>query len=121
MREDETPLRGDSAIVGGGVELDERAVRDTAAGARLTVRVKPRAKRSRIAGVDPSGSVRVDLAAPPVDGKANAALLRFLGRCVLGVAPSRLTLVRGQSSRDKVVSIADMDAATARERIIAAV
>ncbi len=92
-------------------------VRDTAGGARLTVRVKPRARQSRIVGVGPSGELRVDLAAPPVDGKANAALRRFLGREVLRIAPTRITLVRGQGAREKVLAIQGLDAATLRRML----
>lgn len=58
----------------------------------------------------------IRLNAPPVDGRANEALLRFLGR-VLGVPPSAITLMRGASGRDKVVRIAGTDAATVRARL----
>jgi len=46
----------------------------------------------------------VRLTAPPVDGEANAALTRFLGRS-LGVAPSSIEIARGASSREKLVRI----------------
>jgi uncharacterized protein YggU (UPF0235/DUF167 family) len=58
----------------------------------------------------------VRLNAPPVDGRANEALARFLGR-VLGVPPSSIALVRGASGRDKVLRIAGADAATVRARL----
>ena len=53
------------------------------------------------------------LTAPPVEGAANAALLRLLGR-TLGVAPSTLELLRGQAGRDKLVLVRGLDAAQAR-------
>lgn len=52
----------------------------------------------------------VRLTAPPVDGEANAALTRFLGRS-LGVAPSSIAIARGASGREKVVRIDGVTAA----------
>lgn len=70
----------------------------------LRLRVQPRAARDEIAG--PHGDrLKVRITAPPVDGKANAHLCAFLARCC-GVAPSRVTLVAGDSGRDKTVRIA---------------
>jgi uncharacterized protein YggU (UPF0235/DUF167 family) len=46
--------------------------------------------------------------APPVDGKANAALCAFVARAA-GVPPSRVTIVRGQTARDKVVRVDGVD------------
>lgn len=80
----------------------------------VPVRVQPRAHRTEIVGVSESGALKVRLSAPPVDGAANDALLRFLGRDVLGVAPSTLVLVRGASGRDKVVGVRGLDEATVR-------
>jgi uncharacterized protein len=84
-------------------------------GVTLSVRVQPRAARDALAGVR-AGALLVRLQAPPVDGRANEALARFLGR-VLDVPPSAITLVRGASGRDKVVRIAGTDAATVRARL----
>ena len=50
------------------------------------------------------------VAAPPVDGKANAALCKLLAGAA-GVPPSRVSVVRGQTSRDKTVRFAGIDAA----------
>ena len=68
----------------------------------LTVRVQPRASRDelRLEGT----RLKVRITAPPVDGAANAHLLRFLAGA-FGVAPSRAELVRGASGREKVVRI----------------
>lgn len=74
--------------------------------ASLTVRVSPSARRSEVTGwtADEKGRpvLLVKLAAPPVDGKANAELLAFLTE-LLGCSKSELTLVRGSTSRLKVV------------------
>jgi hypothetical protein len=68
----------------------------------LTLRVQPRAARDEIL-VDAT-RLRVRIAAPPVDGAANAQLLRFLA-AEFGVAPSRVSLVHGRNARDKRVRI----------------
>jgi len=60
----------------------------------------------------------VRVTAPPVDGRANDALRRLIARRA-GVAPSRVTLVRGEKSRDKTLTVEGVDAATLRERLLA--
>ena len=72
--------------------------------ARLAVRLTPRAARDAIAGFDDRGRLLVRVTAPPVDGAANAACVRLLARA-LGIAPSRISLIRGRQSRDKVLEI----------------
>jgi uncharacterized protein (TIGR00251 family) len=83
----------------------------------VPVRAKPRASRSALAGVRDDGALEVQLAAPPVDGAANDALVRFLARDVLGLAPSRVTLVRGERGRDKLVAVTGLSLAEVRDRI----
>jgi uncharacterized protein (TIGR00251 family) len=75
--------------------------------AELRVRLQPRASRSEIVGAR-DGVLVVRVTAPPVDGKANAALCALLAR-VAGVAPSRVAVVRGQTARDKVVRVEGVD------------
>jgi uncharacterized protein (TIGR00251 family) len=81
---------------------------------RVTVRAKPRASHSRIARVD-GLKVEVALAAPPVDGAANEALIELLAKA-LSLSKSSLTLVLGQTSKHKVVEITGLssDEVTAR-------
>lgn len=69
----------------------------------LTVHAQPGAKRTEVAGVH-GDALRIRLAAPPVDGKANAELLRFLADA-FGVPRRAVTLVRGEASRQKLVRI----------------
>lgn len=71
-------------------------------GAEIAVRVTPRASRNAI--VIENGDLRVYVTTVPEDGKANAAVVKLLARA-LGVAKSRLALVRGSTSRDKVFRI----------------
>ena len=69
----------------------------------LTLHVQPGAKRTEVAGRH-GDALKVRLAAPPVDGKANAELLRYLA-FAFGVPLRNVTLVRGDASRQKVVRI----------------
>ena len=71
--------------------------------ARITVKVHPRGKRSAITGRF-GEAWKVDLAAPPVDGKANDECVRFLAETA-GVARSRVRIVTGGASRLKVVEV----------------
>ncbi len=84
----------------------------------LRVYVTPRASRSEIAG-EREGAIWVRLAAPPVDGAANAALVELLARR-LGVAKSAVRLVSGAAGRTKRVQVAGMTALAARERLLRA-
>jgi uncharacterized protein YggU (UPF0235/DUF167 family) len=68
-------------------------------GAEIAVRVTPKASRERIAVEE--GTIRIHVTVVPEDGKANAAVVKLLAKA-LGVAKSRLTLVRGATARDKV-------------------
>jgi uncharacterized protein len=70
---------------------------------KLAVRVQARARRDEIAG-ERAGSLLVRVTAPPVEGKANAAVCRLLA-ARLGLAPGRIAVVRGTSSRDKLIEI----------------
>ena len=66
---------------------------------RVSVRVQPRASRNDIQGVK-DGRLRIRTTAPPADGQANKAAIRLLAD-YLGVAPSRIRLVRGMTQRNK--------------------
>lgn len=70
----------------------------------LELRVQPRASRSEIAGCH-GERLRVRLQAPPVDGKANAALVEFIA-AAFGVPRARVTIEHGLAGRDKRVRIA---------------
>jgi len=87
-------------------------------GSALAVRVTPRASHNEIVELMEDGTIRVRIAAPPSDNEANETLLSFLAE-VLGVPKSRLDIVAGVSGRDKLISVVDMDAETAHQRILA--
>jgi uncharacterized protein (TIGR00251 family) len=71
--------------------------------ATLTLHIQPGARKTEIAG--PHGdALKIRLAAPPVDGKANAALIEFVAER-LGLPKSAVRLVSGQTSRRKILEI----------------
>ena len=69
----------------------------------LTLHVQPGAKRSEFAGTH-GEALKIKLAAPAVEGKANAELVRFLADA-FGVPQRRVVIVRGETSRAKVVRV----------------
>lgn len=98
------------------MDLAALGLRSSPDGALLPVRVQPRASRDAVVGLH-GEALKVALTAPPVDGAANEALLRFLGRTVLGVAPSALEIVRGHTGRDKVVLVRGAEVAAVRAKL----
>jgi uncharacterized protein len=87
-------------------------------GSALALRVTPRADRNQITGLLTDGTIKVQLAATAEDEASNRELLAFLSE-VLGVPKSRVEIVAGEASRDKLVSVLDMDSETAHQRILA--
>ena len=73
------------------------------AGIRIEVYVQPRAAKTELAGVH-DGHPKIRLAAPPVDGAANAALVEFVAKR-LKIAKSRVRVVGGLTSRRKVLEV----------------
>ena len=73
-------------------------------GVLLQLSVMPNAKRTEVDGLH-DGALRVRLAAPPIDGRANEALIAWLAKS-LGVAKRDVEVLRGESSRRKQVAIA---------------
>ena len=86
-------------------------------GAALALRVTPRASKNEIVEVLSDGTVKVHLTAPPVEGKANKALLDFLAE-ILDVPVSRMDIVAGTGGSDKLVSVTDMDASVLHKKIV---
>jgi uncharacterized protein (TIGR00251 family) len=87
-------------------------------GVVLSLHIQPGAKKTEIAGLH-GDALKIRLAAPPVDGKANEALLAFVAK-QLGVAKSRVELVSGQTSRAKRVAVVGVDAAEITQKLLPA-
>lgn len=86
-------------------------------GVLLVLHIQPGAKNTEVAG-EHGAALKIRLAAPPVDGKANACLLDFL-TTRLGVAKRQVALVSGTSARAKRVRIAGVNAELVRSRLLA--
>lgn len=78
-------------------------------GVELAILVQPRASRTRVLG-EHDGLLKIQLAAPPVEGEANAALVEFLGK-LLGVPRRQVSLISGDASRRKRVKIQGVESA----------
>ena len=70
---------------------------------KLSIRVIPHATRSEIVGRE-GQTWKIRLSAPPIEGKANEALIRFLADA-LDVAPSQINIIKGLGSRQKIVEV----------------
>ncbi|MFH0908709.1 MAG: DUF167 domain-containing protein [bacterium] len=83
-------------------------IKSTPDGVVLTIRVVPRASKNSVDG--PLGdALKIRLQSPPVDGKANKALVRFLAD-MLDIAASRVVIVAGETGRSKRILVRGMDA-----------
>jgi uncharacterized protein len=76
---------------------------ETSAGITFAVKIQPRARRNAIVG-ELGDALKIALTAPPVEGRANEACIEFLAD-LLDVTRASITIVSGQSSRNKVVRI----------------
>jgi uncharacterized protein (TIGR00251 family) len=72
----------------------------------LTVRVVPRASKTEIAGAL-GGALKVRIASPPVDGAANAELVKFLSK-TFGVAKTEIEIISGETSKTKQIRISNL-------------
>ena len=87
----------------------------TASGASFTVRVHPRARKDAVTGTL-GNALKVSLTTPPVDGRANQALIEFLAE-VLSVPRSSITIAAGQKGRLKVVAVAGLSPENLGQRL----
>lgn len=89
-------------------------VTPTKDGAKIKLRVSPGARRTSIAGAYGDDAIRLRVAAPPAEGKANAEAKRYLAE-LLGVAASNVSVVSGASSRNKAVLVKGVETEEVRE------
>jgi uncharacterized protein (TIGR00251 family) len=100
---------------GGAPSRGHEPIREGNGGVLLSVHVVPRARRDTVDGMY-GDAIRIRLAAPPVEGRANAALLRFLCR-KLGVSRAAADLRTGRASRHKLVWIEGVTRAAAERAL----
>lgn len=84
-------------------------------GARIEVRLRPRGRANELLGFL-DGVLQARVTAPPVDGKANRALCRLVARQA-GIAPSRVSVLRGEKSPTKLLLVEGIDESTLTERL----
>jgi len=84
-------------------------LRENSDGTYISVRLQPRASKNQIGPVQ-ENELKISVTAPPVDSAANEGLVRFLAE-TLNCSPSKIQLVRGQTSRHKLLFVAGSTAA----------
>ncbi|HMM20394.1 MAG TPA: DUF167 domain-containing protein [Selenomonadales bacterium] len=84
--------------------LEELDLKESPDGITIKVKVQPRASKNAIAGLL-GGCLKLSLTSPPVEGAANAACIEFVA-ALCGVAKSKVTIVSGRKSREKIVQVA---------------
>ena len=106
------------AGLSGWCVMDDAAdfVRDVGDGCTVSVRVHPGARKNGVSGVH-AGAVKISLTTPPVDGRANDALIAFVAE-LLRVPRGRVSLVSGMTSRSKVLRITGKSAAEVRSALL---
>ena len=77
---------------------------DARQGAAITVKVQPRARKTEVAGVMADGTIKIKVAAPPVGGAANKALVAFLA-LTLNLPASQIDIIAGESSEHKLITL----------------
>ena len=90
-------------------------IRDTASGATFSVKVHPRAKKDAIAGTV-GDALKLALTAPPVEGKANQAVIEFFAD-LFAIPRSSVTIASGETSRNKRVRLAGVSKPTAEQTL----
>jgi uncharacterized protein (TIGR00251 family) len=91
------------------------AVQETAGGATFSVRTQPRARKNAVVG-EVGDALKISLTAPPVSGKANQACIALLAE-LLNVPRGSVTIIGGQTSRNKIVCVAGLSARGVQERL----
>jgi len=88
---------------------NSRKQKQTDISATLSVRIQPRSSKNGVTRME-DGTLKIRLTAPPVDGAANEALVKFLSEA-LSVSKSQVEIVTGHTSREKRVKISGMSEA----------
>ena len=79
-------------------------------GIQFSAAIQPRASRNQILGIH-NHCLKIKLTSPPVDGAANQACIKFLAKA-FGISPSRIAIVKGETSRNKTIQFEGMDSKT---------
>jgi uncharacterized protein (TIGR00251 family) len=93
------------------------AVRDSSAGATFAVKVHPRARQNAVTGVV-GDALKLALTAPPVEGRANQAVIEFFAD-LFQIPRASVTIASGATGRNKVVRIASLSRVAVEQRLMA--
>ena len=96
--------------------MDKLKITEAEGGVTFAVRVVPRASRNGIVGVH-GDALKVRVTAPPVEGRANEALIAFLAKR-LGVRKSQVDIVAGATSRRKMIRVSGLSPQEVGERLL---
>lgn len=91
------------------------AIKDSPAGATFAVRVQPRARKNAITG-EVGDALKLSLTAPPIEGRANEAVIRFFAD-LFEIPRSSITIASGATSRTKVLRVAGMSGQAVEQRL----
>ncbi len=83
---------------------------------KISVRLQPKAFREELRGWDEGGVLRVRVKEAPVDGAANAALIRLLAKC-LGISRGAISIIHGATGRNKILKIEGLSARQIKNRL----
>ena len=92
-------------------------LRDSKKGSALGVRITPRASENKIIGALSDGTIKIHIKASNTEGQMNSELIKFLSG-IFGVAEDRIEVVAGNTSKDKLISVLDLDSETLHKKIV---
>jgi hypothetical protein len=92
---------------------------DAKTGAAITVKVTPKSKKNAVAGIMEDGTVKVQVTAPPEEGKANAAVVEVLAKA-LGLKAGQIEIVAGLSAERKLISLVGISPAEVESKLAVA-
>lgn len=78
------------------------------AGAAISVRVTTRSPRTELAGILEDGTIKIKLTSPPIDGKANEELVRFLA-AIIQIPKTNIEIISGQTNKNKLIVLFGID------------
>ena len=90
---------------------------ETAKGVTFAVKVQPRARKNEITGIV-GDALKLALTAPPVEGKANQAVIEFFAD-LFDIPRTSVTIASGETSRNKVIRVSGISAMQVRQRLSA--
>jgi uncharacterized protein (TIGR00251 family) len=87
-------------------------------GSAISIRVTPRMAKNEVHSILDDGTIKIRLTAPPIEGKANKELVRFLSE-ILEIPASSVEIIAGMTGHDKLVSIIGLDSEKVQQKILA--